>query len=191
MEFCDRALHVDGKCIKALSRRATAFVKLAGECSSNSFASVNATKATTTATTTTAGVPGCHEVDRSDGKAGALANDTLTTTVETSVLTTTAKDSGTISGSGNCRGVIKPGGGAGEDTFDACVGGRKELMALALQDLDTAVEVDADGEDIRRQRDNLKKEIDEEKVLVRVLRITPRSLREDHGCHQLVFVPRS
>lgn len=31
VEFCDRAIHVDGHCVKALSRRASALVKLAGD----------------------------------------------------------------------------------------------------------------------------------------------------------------
>lgn len=31
VEFCDRALHVDGNCVKALSRRASALVELAGD----------------------------------------------------------------------------------------------------------------------------------------------------------------
>ncbi|CAN0262656.1 unnamed protein product, partial [Hapterophycus canaliculatus] len=73
VEFCDRALHVDEKCIKALSRRAAAFVKLAGECSSDSFARANASTAAATNNAATAGVSHCHVVDSSNGEARALA----------------------------------------------------------------------------------------------------------------------
>lgn len=46
-------------------------------------------------------------------------------------------------------------------------GGREGLMSLALADLEKAVEIDSEGEDVQRQRDCLRKEIDEESVRAR------------------------
>lgn len=55
--------------------------------------------------------------------------------------------------------------GQGVGVFRERYGGREELMKLALSDLEKAVEVDPEGEDVRRQRDHLKREIEEEKVM--------------------------
>ncbi|CAN0384762.1 unnamed protein product, partial [Ectocarpus sp. 8 AP-2014] len=56
-----------------------------------------------------------------------------------------------------------------EHAFRVRFGGREGLMALALLDLHAAVEADPDSEDIRRQRDTLSKEIEEEKAEAAVM----------------------
>lgn len=48
-------------------------------------------------------------------------------------------------------------------------GGRDVLKELALSDLEKAMKIDPEGEDIRRQRDQLKREIEEEKVMAHTL----------------------
>ncbi|CAN0135886.1 unnamed protein product, partial [Scytosiphon promiscuus] len=164
VEFCDRALHVDGKCVKALSRRAAAFVKLAGKYSSNSFVSVNASATTRTAAATATGSPRYHLVGRPDGHPAALINDESYSGGDRKALATTGTGGKRESGAGNRIDRREPGEFMGEDVLHASYGGREGLMASALHDLDAAVNVDVDNGDIRRQRDNLKKEIDEEKA---------------------------
>lgn len=54
--------------------------------------------------------------------------------------------------------------GEGADDFLARYGGREGVMALALKDLDTAVGIDPTSEDVGRQRENLSRQIEEERV---------------------------
>lgn len=169
---------MDGKCVKALSRRAASFVKLAGKYSCNSVASVKATTMTTAAAATAAGMPRRHKVGRSTSENGALVKDDSTT----AVVATIVEDNGTVPGLGDGSNCRQTGVDAGEDAFQARFGGRKGILALALHDLDAAVNIDADCEDIRRQRDNLKKEIEEEEVLSTTLPLAPGCEGEHHDC---------
>eukprot|EP00752_Nemacystus_decipiens_P002264 g2145.t1 len=152
VEFCDRALHVDGKCVKARSRRASAFVKLAGECPTPLDRIVN-TEATAVAA---AAAPIPIEVEVEVGSGGSV-----------DVSSPTAAE--------NANGSVSPGGDGGEPERDDRArlrkryGGRDGLMALALLDLEAAVEADPDGEDVRRQRDALRQEIEEEKAEAAVM----------------------
>ncbi len=138
MEFCDRALHVDGKCVKAFSRRASAFVRLAVECS----VSLEATTALASAADENAGSSTVADSTNDEGK--------------------------TIQGRADVSADLaleETEAGAGESRIcHERFGGREGLMALALLDLDAAVELVPDGEDVKRQRDALRQEIDEAKV---------------------------
>lgn len=155
VEFCDRALHVDEKCVKALSRRASAFVKLAGGCRPASL-SADVHTAVVEAAPTTAEA----EVVNADG--GGTTGDS----VDVGGLTASENANETISAAdgGSARGTT--GQGQGGETRDRYghYGGRDGLLALALQDLNAAAEADPGGEDVGRQRDSLRREIEEEKV---------------------------
>lgn len=157
VEFCDRALHVDEKCVKALSRRASAFVKLAAECLA-SLVDVNTTaveaKPTSTGIECARGGSG-GSVDVNSLTAAENANEAVSVT------------------EGGARGT---GQEEGKRAHYERFGGRGGLMALALLDLDAAVKADPDSEDIRRQRDSLSQEIEEEKVR--------NSLPQFHGGHR-------
>lgn len=150
VEFCDRALHVDGKCVKALSRRASAFVKLAGE-HPVSLAGVNNTNAIAVKPTTASSTGGC-----------SVGVASLTAAGDANANANANKSEKASAGGEGCAG----GEGQEEEKIDRCerFGGRDGLMALALLDLDAAVEADPEGEDVRRQRDSLSQEIEEEKV---------------------------
>lgn len=72
---------------------------------------------------------------------------------------------------GGCKDAVSPpergtesGVGTGTDAFHARYGGRERMVALALVDLDTAVGINPASEDLRRQRDNLSRQIEEERV---------------------------
>lgn len=174
VEFCNRALHVDGKCVKALSRRASAFVKLAGECSASVHATTGAATcaATTTASgasTTTTGSPRlAHSVSDEVEVVvkGGSTNDEIEVvrggtgdSIDISSSTTTENVDETVAGA-------RGGEGEGEEkhAFHKSFVVRKELLAQALLDLNAAVDVDPNGGDIRRQRDDLSQEVEEEKV---------------------------
>ena len=143
MEFCDRALHVDRKCVKALSRRASAFVKLAGECPAPLEGVAN------TAADVAEAAPTPTEIEVGTG--GSVDVSSLT-----------AAESANGSASTGAEGIGQQ--GQTRDRWCERCGGRDGLMALALLDLEAAVEADPAGEDIRRQRDALSQEIQEEKV---------------------------
>lgn len=149
VEFCDRALHVDGKCVKAFSRRASAFVRLAVECSGSSeataapaSAAVDSAEFSTVADRTNEGGAATR------GRANITAGDDH---IDKALGEAEAGATGTAQAGRKC---------ASHERF----GGTEGLMALALLDLDAAVEVDPNGDDIRRQRDALRQEIDEAKV---------------------------
>lgn len=169
VEFCDRALHVDGKCVKALSRRASAFVKLAGECpASSSFVGAVDTTAvaakpmpTPTPTPTPPPTPTSTEIEVVKGGAGSGCS------VDVSSPTVTAEISNeSVSATGAAGETGQEEGGEKTSVHHVCerYESRNGLMALALLDLEAAVEADPDGEDVRRQRDALSQEIEEEKV---------------------------
>lgn len=145
VEFCDRALHVDGKCVKALSRRASTFVKLAGERNA-SLVEVN--------TDAVAGRPASNEIEVVRGGSGGSVDVSSPTAANNANKTISETENGE-------RGTDHEGERCAH--FEHC-GGRGGLMALALLDLNAAVEADPEGEDVRRQRDSLRQEIEEEKV---------------------------
>lgn len=150
MEFCDRALHVDDKCVKALSRRASAFVKLSGICSEVEAVTAAAVAASLSTFSSRGSNNETGVVE--DGARGS------TSTGVTDDACDIEKVLATEDGGGNNDG--------GEGAFYERFGGRDGLMALGLVDLDTAAEIDPDGEDIKRQRDGLAREIEEEKVRI-------------------------
>lgn len=195
VEFCNRALHVDGKFVKALSRRASAFVRLAGECSASVHATTGAS--TCAASTTTTNAAAVAAATTRSSRLGDSADDEVEMVVEGG---NTGDGVEVIDRGGSTNDVIevvKGGSGdlidissstikedvgetivgtrrggegrtageeAEENAFHESFGGRVGLLAQALLDLNTAVEVDPDGEDVRRQRDLLSQEIEEEKV---------------------------
>ena len=171
LDFCDRALHVDGLCVKALSRRATIFINLAGQClASSSHATATATA--TAAAATCASLPGRIgvEVGESKGDAtGISAGMSSVLNTENREAVGTAGDEGEKTGDNDND---NDDGGADQALYDR-FGGREGLLALALVDLETAVGAEPESEDVRRQRDALKTEIDEEKVTV-AAHIIPR-----------------
>lgn len=72
---------------------------------------------------------------------------------------------------GGCKDAVstpergaESGVGTGTDAFHVRYGGREGMVALALVDLDTAVGIDPASGDLRRQRDNLSRQIEEERV---------------------------
>lgn len=144
-EFCDRALHVDRKCVKALSRRASAFAKLAGECPASLEGVAN------TAADVAGAAPTPTEIEVGTGGLVDVSSPTV------------AENAKNGSVSADAEGTSQEGE---ENHAHWCErhGGRDGLMALALLDLEAAVEADPDGEDVRRQRDALSQEIEEEKV---------------------------
>lgn len=155
VEFCDRALHVNGKCVKALSRRASAFVKLAEDSTTSGVAPAAAAPATVS--------PRSDAANDTESQAEVVIKGGTSVSIDVSDLATTANDKEAVSGTE----VDGETSGRGEEhAFRVRFGGREGLMALALLDLHAAVEADPDSEDIRRQRDGLSKEIEEEKVRV-------------------------
>lgn len=164
VEFCNRALHVDGKCVKALSRRASAFVKLAGECSAsvettNSAATGTSTTTTTPATTTTRSSRLADSTDDEIEVVKGGSGDSID--ISSSTKTKDVNETVARAGGGGGGRTSEEGG---EHVFHESFGGRDGLLAQAMLDLNLAVEVDPDGEDARRQRDALSQEIEEEKV---------------------------
>lgn len=140
MEFCDRALHVDRKFVKALSRRASAFVLLARR--------------------------SCRLKKRWIAAANESGERGEEHTLVSFPDACTAEDGGVRvenDGGGRASGD-EIGGRKIEDTFCKRYGGKNALLALALADLNTAVAIEAGVEDVRRQRDTLAKEIEEEQV---------------------------
>lgn len=164
VEFCNRALHVDGKCVKALSRRASAFVKVAGERS----ASVDDTTGAAATTTTAAAAMRSSTLAGSSIDEVEVVKGGSSDSIDISSSTTTENVNETIPGT--------TGEEEGEHAFHKCFGGREGLRAQALLDLDAAVEVDPDGEDVRRQRDALRQEIEEEKVRIHHRNLNERSV---------------
>lgn len=148
-EFCDRALHVDDKCVKALSRRATVLLRLAGECTG--LAGV--------ATCPEAAAPSASWSSALEKETREIENDTSASSATDGMAEGCSKEvvSRTVNGDGEGdRKTTSP-----HERF----GGREGLMALALRDLNTAVGIDPIDEDVRRQRDAIRKEIEEEKVI--------------------------
>ena len=169
LDFCDRALHIDGTCVKALSRRASTFVQLAAQaqCLTASLGATPAAAAAVTATEITATATSVSSPGSIGVAVGEVKLDNASG-VSTEMCSTT---------SGKTKGVVGVTGGGGEHNGDDGggegglqalynrFGGREGLLALALADLDRAVETDPESEDVRRQRDALRTEINEEKVI--------------------------
>lgn len=154
VEFCDRALHVDGKCVKAFSRRASAFVKLAEDSTTSGVAAAAAPSSVS---------PPADAVDSTVTQTEVVIKGGTSVSIDVSDVAPVENEKETVSG----KEVDAETSGRGEEhAFRVRFGGREGLMALALLDLQAAVEADPDGEDIRRQRDSLSKEIEEEKVRV-------------------------
>lgn len=150
-EFCDRALHVDDKSVKALSRRALVFTKLAGEYPTLTEINHGAAAVATPPSSLRENVKG----------AGVIAGDTVildksierVPREEDEALTSAAENSGNVN-------RIR-------SAFHKRFGGKEGLLALALVDLNAAVDIDHTGEDIRRQRDTLRTDINEAKVFLK------------------------
>ena len=164
VEFCDRALHIDGECVKALSRRASAFVNLAGELAPpEGHASPSA------------GIPLVPGPSCGDGTIFSVVIDG----------TRVSNKAGSAELNGHIYESTRPPtpqkrGDWGDDgieeyMFHDLSGGREGLMALALADLNKAVDVDREGvEDLQRQRQTLTRKIKEE--LVRLLKSPTKAL---------------
>lgn len=181
LDFCDRALHVDGTCVKALSRRASAFVNLAGKClaaSINATATAAAAAADTVTAAPTAAATAAYTVAESTRvvspstigiEVGESKGDTTGVSASTSSLLNRASREAVGVGGGGAETAADDeddGDGGTDQALYGRFGGRQGLLALALVDLEAAVQADPESEDVRRQRDALKTEIDEEKVIV-------------------------
>ncbi|CAN0064567.1 unnamed protein product, partial [Ectocarpus sp. 4 AP-2014] len=159
VEFCDRALHVDGKCVKAFSRRASAFVKLA-EDSTTSGVAAAAAPATIS--------PPSDAVDGTVTQTEVVIKGCTSVSIDVSDLPLVEDETEAVSGT---EGDGESSGRGEEHVFRVRFGGREGLMAIALLDLHAAVEADPDSEDIRRQRDSLSKEIEEEQAEAAVMKM--------------------
>lgn len=148
IEFCDRALQVDSSCVKAMSRRASAFVELAGKLPPFREESYSDTGSSSVSS---------HQ-SRSNGKISQVSNQTGDNDPRENH---DGCDEGEI---GNSKDERRDHVSV-EYEFHDLRGGRAGLLALALEDLDKAVEVDRGvSEDLQQQRDDLRKQIEEETV---------------------------
>ncbi|CBN78096.1 conserved unknown protein [Ectocarpus siliculosus] len=159
VEFCDRALHVDGTCVKAFSRRASAFVKLAED---STTSGVDAAAAPSPVS------PPADAVDSTVTQTEVLIEGGTSVSIDVSDLAPAENEKETVSGQ---EGDAETSGRGEEQAFRVRFGGREGLMALALLDLHAAVAADPDSEDIGRQRDSLSKEIEEEKAEAAVMKM--------------------
>lgn len=151
VEFCNRALHINPNSVKALCRRASAFIKLAAESTTGSVAG-NVDPSTTTGVTLKEDLT--HENNASDGRSGSVD-------CETEAGTGIELDLDTPATSGE-----ESPGGRNVVNMEFCQrhGGSERLRALALEDLTSAVKIDPVAEDVRHQRDDLGREIEEARV---------------------------
>lgn len=136
--------------MKALSRRASAFVNLAGD-----YLAPNGVAPCTVAPRPSS-FPSSetnYTVADNGGRDDPGKKDSITTNENT--------DNGETETVGQGEKCIES-----EEIFHDLSGDREGLMALALEDLDRAVGIDPKGEDVRRQRDSLSREMEEEKVCI-------------------------